>query len=679
MPHKNPAPGFVVIVYLASVLAVVSLGARLVFQPSELAAQSSQPAAAPPSTPQEQRPPVFRAGTTFVSVDVYPRRRGTIVEGLHAQDFQVFEDGKPQPVETFEFVRIAPKAGDDDGRDPTSVSDMNRQAANPRNRLFVVYLDIHHTRMFDSVATRLPLLDFLGHALGPTDLFAVMSPDLPISALTFARRTDTLRAELAKYGDWGLQGDSRASMPRTPLEERLYQCSGDALLNAHRQDMFYSSLEALVVHLGGIREERKNILMLTGSWMVPTARPSLAVGGSRPPSIPTVGVGRGGTMRIGGAQERTGQPDVTFCEAAAMRLESIDYESRFRELLHLAQQSNVSFYPVDTAGLRVGRFSELNTLLTLAENTGGSAIVNTNDIAGSLRKMTEELSAFYLIGYYSSNQAADGRYRRIEVKVKQPGVQVSARRGYLGWTAEMRRAEAEVAARARSSPSAVDMELARLSRVRDTARVNAYAVASAAGIDVVAEIAGREIEAGRWTKGAIASVTLAGPEGASARASAQIQPGTRSTLIRVPMASLAAGAWRAALALQGDEERVEEDVAVSATGPSSLVGAPLVFRGAPSPRAPWQPVADFTFRRVERLHIEWEVRGAIDQMSARLLNRRGEPMALPVALAERETDGRKVMAADLLLSPLPDGEFVVEVSLRGGASERALLAFRVVR
>ena len=58
-------------------------------------------------TPQ-QRPPVFRGESVLVTVDVYPQRDGKIVEGLKASDFEVLEDGKPQTVETIEFIRVEP-------------------------------------------------------------------------------------------------------------------------------------------------------------------------------------------------------------------------------------------------------------------------------------------------------------------------------------------------------------------------------------------------------------------------------------------------------------------------------------------------------------------------------------------------------------------------------------------
>ena len=69
------------------------------------------------SRDQDQQPPVFRGGTAFVRVDVYPLRDGKPVEDLTADDFEVVEDGKPQHIETFEFVRHSPVTADEDRRD----------------------------------------------------------------------------------------------------------------------------------------------------------------------------------------------------------------------------------------------------------------------------------------------------------------------------------------------------------------------------------------------------------------------------------------------------------------------------------------------------------------------------------------------------------------------------------
>ena len=50
--------------------------------------------------------------------------------------------------------------------------------------------------------------------------------------------------------------------------------------------------------------------------------------------------------------------------------------------------------------------------------------------------------------------------------------------------------------------------------------------------------------------------------------------------------------------------------------------------------------------RIERVHVEWAIAGELDQRLARLLGRNGQPLAIPVAVTERETDGRKVVAVD---------------------------------
>ncbi len=98
------------------------------------------------------------------------------------------------------------------------------------------------------------------------------------------------------------------------------------------------------------------------------------------------------------------------------------------------------------------------------------------------------------------------------------------------------------------------------------------------------------------------------------------------------------------------------------------------------PRSPLRPVADYKFSRTERLHAEWTLAKALDDRTARLLNRRGEPLAIPVTVTERPDGDRKVLAADVSLAPLADGDYVIEVSATAGSEKvQKLLAFRVVR
>jgi hypothetical protein len=71
-----------------------------------------------------------------------------------------------------------------------------------------------------------------------------------------------------------------------------------------------------------------------------------------------------------------------------------------------------------------------NSLRVLAEETGGFAVLNRNDYAAGIARIVEENSRYYLMGYYPGKSDRDGKYRRIEVRIRRPDVEVRARKGY---------------------------------------------------------------------------------------------------------------------------------------------------------------------------------------------------------------------------------------------------------
>ena len=117
-----------------------------------------------------------------------------------------------------------------------------------------------------------------------------------------------------------------------------------------------------------------------------------------------------------------------------------------RQIYQAANRNNVSIYAVDPRGLATNEFdiaeninsrtdrdylnSTMDTLRIMAEQTDGRAIVNRNDLTLAMKQIVRDASAYYLLGYSSASAPTDGKFHEIKVRIRRPGVQVRARRGY---------------------------------------------------------------------------------------------------------------------------------------------------------------------------------------------------------------------------------------------------------
>src|SRR5436190_3110359 len=125
----------------------------------------------------QQRPPVFRAGATYVSVDTYPTIEGRVVEGLTRDDLQVFEDGKPQTIATFEFVTANARPPDEERAAHLSAREGLELGADPRYRVIVVVLERGILESSEWVATREALRTFLRSEVEPRDLLGLITTE----------------------------------------------------------------------------------------------------------------------------------------------------------------------------------------------------------------------------------------------------------------------------------------------------------------------------------------------------------------------------------------------------------------------------------------------------------------------------------------------------------------------
>ena len=105
-----------------------------------------------------------------------------------------------------------------------------------------------------------------------------------------------------------------------------------------------------------------------------------------------------------------------------------------KETVELLRASHATVYAVGLVENAGGaRMESQQRLRMLAETTGGQAFFpgSLKDLDRSYEQVLNEIRAQYQLGYLSSNPAADGRWRKVEVKVKRPGLKVRARKGYF--------------------------------------------------------------------------------------------------------------------------------------------------------------------------------------------------------------------------------------------------------
>ena len=337
------------------------------------ATSAAQAPASPPRTSQDATP-TFRSGVQYVDVDVtVVDRKGRPVRGLGRDDFEIYEDGVRQVLDSFRQVDIplpprpAANAASPKWQAPKDVT------SNPADgRVYVMLLD--NTGGAPLLRTRLAARRFVTDALGPDDLMAVIVVNSMMShSHGFTSDKARLLSIIDRFGGSRWEGMNDALID---ISERS-SATGDA----------YVLIRQLAERLGSIPGRRKSILWVGGAPLF---------------------------------------HHVDFRQAAEAFAQ--------RDAIRAASRNNVAVYPIDPHGLTgamgLAELERQAGFRVIAEDTGGEAVVNTNNFSGNYRRIVEMNSAFYVLGYVPQAAADDGRFHRITVKVKRPGVSVRTRTGY---------------------------------------------------------------------------------------------------------------------------------------------------------------------------------------------------------------------------------------------------------
>jgi VWFA-related protein len=639
-------------------LVIAALGARA----------SAQNPPQPP-TPQDQRP-VFRSGTDVVRVDVYPRHRGRIVTGLTPEDFRVTEDGTPQTIETFEFIAIAGADSAEEPLEPRNADEARRMAADPRNRVFIFYLDAYSVDMFGSARAREPILGFLQRSMGPRDLFAVMTSVQSPELLEFTRLTQGLGSVLSMSKPWGLED----RIPEGPEEEQLEGLCGRGVVAGRRMLKVLNDLDGLVKALSAMRPERKNLIFVGNRWQNEIGLQTMPSGAfCRAPSAGAVPLFDAAGQRGRGSFQPPAvlTEGADLCRRARAEICGVDFTARTREIFERAQRENVAVYFLPPAPKSMANFSLARSF---ADQTDGLSIVN-NDISLGLSQVLGHQTGYYMIGYRSTKGGEDARLREVRVRVSKPDVELDVRRLYDPVPRAVTIASMTPPRERTDLEKATDV----LARFRAEADVFIQPMVRAAGIELVLELAPQVAAREPWRGGAAVTATVLDVDGrAQGSGATAIAAGERSARLVIPIVNPAPAARVRLRLSQGDVTLADDAQVVAEVGMAAL-GRGTLFRAGSLPRLPYLPAADLRFSRTDRLRLEWPAAGVIAAPVVRLLNAAGAPLNADIVVSVLE-GAPAVLRADLRLLSLAPGDYIVEAAGTVDAARvRQLTGIRVTR
>ncbi|MDO8680401.1 MAG: VWA domain-containing protein [Acidobacteriota bacterium] len=673
------------------------------------------------ATGQEPQLPRFRSGANLVAVDAYVSKDGVPVTDLRAEDLEVLEDDRPQKIESFRLVQSRAAGGITTRPEPLGSVAQRDAASDPESRLFVLFLDQWHVSLGGSARAQAPVSEILNRVISPDDLVGVMTPEMSPQSLNLTRRTAAIDRMLRDNWTWGERDKLNTSDPRErdlelcyPDDPRKPEQNGVAkeLIERRRELRTLQSLDALVTHLGTLRDERKFVVLLTEGWVLFRRNDRLGgvLGGSIPGSLP-IGVGTDGRIVTGQDPRESAGRGMESCDRERVLLSFVDHEYELRQIAQRANRANVSFYIIDPRGLaafddqigpmrpatpeqdRARMSARQNGVRELAEQTDGAVVLNTNDVRGATARMMADLGSYYLMNYYSTNTKLDGRFRRITVRVRREGVEVRARPGYLAPTeAEARAAGvAPVLPPGSRGPAALPPTVARALEMIAPARGNLPVRIQAAGgrgsIRAVVELDPVTLKLPEWATGGTVRLTIdpekgSGPE--SQVVTSTLDPGARSVVLAASGNPFPPGRYivRAEVTPKAGRIPIKASTAAMVPPEAAEVGTGLLaLRRGPSTGLAYVPTADPRFRRTERLRVEVPLAAAEYAGAARLLTREGQPMPLVATYTTRADAATSVTfgVAEIVLAPLAAGDYVLEVTLtKGKNSEVVAYGFRIV-
>jgi VWFA-related protein len=363
--------------------------------------------------------PTFRAGVTLVTTDVIPRDgSGRFIADLTKDNFTVLEDGQPQQIVSFQMIQggrtfnllAPPEPAPTAAPDGLVLPRPKPRVADAAGRVVLVFIDDLHFEPELSPHVRRVMQTIGDTLLHEGDLVTVLS-----SGPSFIEIGPTYDKKTAMEAVGKIRG---SGMIPSEIFKMLESAQGPGDIR-HRAQMAFYTAYRILAELEQVTNRRKAVIYVSNGY-----------------DLDPFTEGRFSRDRIQGG--RFSDPTRFLVDKenpyfkVGMVTADLDLHRLMRELILSANRANATIYTVyvDQSEWRTHLQKTTSTLRYLAEETGGFAIVNTNDLAGELKRVDAETSDYYVLGFYSSNPDPTKRIRLLDVTVDRPGVQVFSRSAY---------------------------------------------------------------------------------------------------------------------------------------------------------------------------------------------------------------------------------------------------------
>jgi VWFA-related protein len=378
---------------------------------------------------QEQPAPTFRTNTNLVIINVAIKdKSGKAVEGLKKDQFTLLEDGKPQQISVFELEHLngetlpplevpAPTLktrgpAENKATPPVEASPVNSTLKSDQlkdRRLIALFFDLSSMQPAEQIRARDAAMKFIDTQMTASDTVSIMTLTNELRVVqefTNDRETIVSAIQSLRIGD-SSELAALAATGADSTDDSGEFTADDTEFNIFNTDRKLSALEDAARKLAPFPEKKALVYFSSG-------------------------IGKTG----------------------------VDNQSQIRATVNAAVRANVAFYPIDARGLvamapagdatqaspkgtgvftgstytsnRTSFHDTQDTIYTLAADTGGKALLDSNDLTLGIKAVQTDISSYYVLGYYSSNGAQDGKYRKITVKVAPlpESAKIDYRKGY---------------------------------------------------------------------------------------------------------------------------------------------------------------------------------------------------------------------------------------------------------